>query len=107
MDLSFVSAIHTYPNPMPIPSSGFDPTRMVAITALVLGSIRSTSLLLVFDTHSEPKPVSSQAGPTGTLIRAVIGNADIGGRSTCGAGSAARAEMLPHVHATMIEPYIQ
>src|SRR6185437_3680787 len=59
---------------MPIPSSGSEPTGICATIRSVMGSIRNARWLLVFVTHTEPNPTSSQPGPTGTLTRSTMGS---------------------------------
>ena len=60
---------------MPIPSSGSEPTGIVATTRFVRGSMRSTLWLSLFDSHTDPKPIPSHPGPAGTCTRSTMGNA--------------------------------
>jgi hypothetical protein len=61
---------------------------MLATTRPLCGSIRNTCLLSLFETHNDPNPVASHAGPAGTRILSTIGSAASG---DCQAASGAAA----------------
>ena len=55
-------ATHTEPAPTATPAGAW-PTGIVAVTALVLGSIRTTASSPVSATHTPPSPTAIPLGP--------------------------------------------
>lgn len=76
-------------DPNPAPSlTGRRPTRMVLVTALVVGSMRDTVPWAALATHTAPSAASTSIGPAPTRMEAVTRPNEFGGWVTaiCRAG---------------------